>query len=110
MIDKYFRTGHNAHMIGPLIAILSAIFFALHATVVRRAVLQVSDASTGILISVPVAVPFLFLFLVFTGQLQSLAGLPWQSYAWLSAAGIVFFVVGRTLIYECTQLVGANIT
>ncbi|MBW1836755.1 MAG: DMT family transporter [Deltaproteobacteria bacterium] len=97
-------------MTGPLIALLSAIFFALHATVVRRAVLLVSDASTGMLISVPVAVPVLFLFLAFTGQLQGLVGLPWQSYAWLSTAGIFYFVVGRTLIYECTQLVGANIT
>ena len=97
-------------MIGPLIALLSAIFFALHAALVRRAVVQVSDASTGILISVPVVVPFLFLFLALTDQIRGLADLPWQSYAWLSAAGIFFFVVGRTLIYESTQLVGANIT
>ena len=46
-------------MTGPLLALLSAFFFALHAVFVRRAVLEVEDSSIGILISVPLSLPIL---------------------------------------------------
>jgi len=77
---------------------------------IRRAVLKVDDAGFGTLLSVPLAVPLFFLFLTFTGQLGSILDFSWQSYVWLSLAGIFFFVVGRSLSYKSIQLVGANIT
>ncbi|MFC1816728.1 EamA family transporter [Thermodesulfobacteriota bacterium] len=96
-------------MTGSMFALLSALCFALTTVFTRRAVLKVSDASLGTLISVPMAVPFFVLILVFSGQLQSVLSFPWQSYVWLSAAGILHFVVGRSLFYKCVQLVGGNI-
>lgn len=96
-------------MIGSLFALLTAISFAFNGIFIRRAVLKVSDASLGTLISVPMAVPFFFLILAFTGQLGSILRFSWESYFWLSMAGIVTFVVGRSLYYQCAQLVGANI-
>ncbi len=96
-------------MVGSFFALLAAILFALTAIFIRRAVVKVSDASIGMLISVPTAVPFFILVLTFTGQMRSVFSFSWQSYFWLSSAGILFFVIGRSLIYECTQLVGANI-
>jgi len=96
-------------MIGSLYAILSAIFFALNGIATRRAVLKVSNASIGILISVPVALPFLLLILAVTGQLDRIVRFSWQSYVWLSAAGILHFVVGRSLMYDCVKLAGANV-
>ena len=97
-------------MIGSLFALLTAICFALNDIIIRRAVLKVDDASFGTLLSVPMAVPLFFLILAFTGQLESIVLFSWQSYVWLSLAGIFFFVVGRSLSYKCIQLVGANIT
>jgi len=96
-------------MIGSLCAILSAIFFAFTGIATRRAVLNVPNASIGILISVPIALPFLILILAVAGQINSIVSFSWQSYIWLSAAGILHFVVGRSLMYDCVQLAGANV-
>lgn len=96
-------------MIGSLFALLTAIAYALNGIVLRRAVLKVSDASLGTLISVPMAVPLFFLLLAFTGQVQSILNFSWQSYVWFSLAGIFHFVIGRSLSYKCVQLVGSNI-
>jgi drug/metabolite transporter (DMT)-like permease len=94
---------------GSMYALLSAMSFALNSIFLRRAVIIVADISVGILISVSMAVPLLFLIIAFTGQIQSLLNFTWQGYVWLSLAGIVHFVIGRTLSYKCIQLVGANI-
>lgn len=96
-------------MIGSLFSLLTAISFGMNAIFIRRAVLRVSDASLGTLISVPMGVPLFFLLLAFTGQVRSVLEFSWQSYVWLSLAGVVHFVVGRSLSYKCIQLVGANI-
>ncbi|MDF1590126.1 MAG: EamA family transporter [Desulfobacterales bacterium] len=96
-------------MLGSLFALLSAMSFALNAIFLRRAVIIVVDISVGILISVSMAVPLLFLVIAFTGQIHTLLNFTWQGYVWLSLAGIVHFVFGRTLNYKCIQLVGANI-
>ena len=56
-------------MTGPLIALLSAFFFALHAVFVRRAVLGVQDSSIGILISVPLSLPILVPIVAASDQL-----------------------------------------
>ena len=97
-------------MIGPFLALLTSILFALNDIFIRRAVLNVSDASLGTLISVPMSIPFYFLILVFTGEVRSVLSFTWQGYMWLSLAGIFFFVIGRSLSYQCIQIVGANIT
>ncbi len=96
-------------MIGPLFAVSSALAFGLNNIFLRRAVLKVSDASIGILISVPMAVPLFFFILAVTGQAGSILSFSWQGYIWLSLAGIFHFAVGRALFYHCVQLVGANI-
>ncbi|MFC1817185.1 EamA family transporter [Thermodesulfobacteriota bacterium] len=96
-------------MSGSLFGLLAAVSFALDAVVIRRAVLNISDASLGTLISVPMALPFFILIIAVKGQLQSIISFTWLGYVWLSVAGILHFVVGRSLYYQCSQLVGANI-
>jgi len=96
-------------MIGPIFALITAFAYASNTLLVRRAVVKIPDANAGILISVPMAVPLFFLILVFTGQTGSILSFSWQAYIWLVLAGILHFVVGRSLYYECVQLVGANI-
>lgn len=96
-------------MIGPVFALLAAIAYASNTILIRRAVLKVSDAALGILISVPMGVPLFFSILAVTGQTGSIFRFSRQDYLWLSLAGILHFVVGRSLYYECVQRVGANI-
>ena len=97
-------------MSGPVFALLSALSYAFNSIFLRRAVVRVSDATIGTLISVPMAVPFVIVALVVTGQFSRIFDFSWQSYLWLAAAGIVHYVVGRSLYYSGVQLVGANIT
>ena len=96
-------------MSGSVFAVLTALAFALTSIFARRAVIKVPDASVGVLITVPLGVLFCMVALILTGQIRSVASLSWQSNAWLSAAGILHYVVGRSLNYNCVQLVGANI-
>lgn len=96
-------------MIGSFFALLTATLFSFNGIFIRRAVLKVSDASLGILITTPMAVPILFLVLAFTGQMRTILNFSWQSYVWLLLVGIVHFVAGRSLYYKCAQLVGTNI-
>lgn len=96
-------------MIGPLFALLSSVCFGVNGIFTRRAVLKTFHAGLGTLVTVPMAVPMFFLVLAVTGQVGSVLDFPWQSYVWLSLAGIIHFVIGRSLSYQCVQLVGANI-
>lgn len=91
-------------------AIIGALAFAFDAIVTRRAVIKVSNAAAGVMISAPLSVPFFLIILTAIGQIGSIFSFSWQSYAWLSTAGILHFVVGRSLNYTCVQLVGANRT
>jgi len=97
-------------MIGSLFALLSAMSFSLNKVIIRRAVLYVSDATLGTLITVPMGIPFFFLILAFNGQIPAVLNFSWQGYLWMSLSGIFYFVVGRSFNYKCVQLVGANIT
>jgi len=96
-------------MSGAVFAILGALGFSLSHIFVRRAVIKVVDATTGILITVPISVPFFLVILAVTGDIDSVSRFSWQGYLWLSAAGIVHFVAGRSFSYMCVQLVGQNI-
>ncbi|MEW6672801.1 MAG: DMT family transporter [Thermodesulfobacteriota bacterium] len=96
-------------MLGSIFAVLAAVFFAGNTILIRRAVLRVSDASLGTLVSVPMGVPLFFIAVIVTGKIGDLFRFSWQETVWLSLAGILHYVVGRSLNYGCVQLVGANI-
>ncbi len=89
-------------------AIIGALSFAFGNVVTRRAVIKVFDTVVGLLISLPVGLLFFTLVLIAAGQVGSIINFSWQGYLWLSAAGILNFVVGRWLFYNCVKLAGAN--
>ena len=91
-------------------AIIGAFAFATSTFILRRAVLNASDATVGVVLTVAMGMPFFMLVLVALGQVKSVASLSWQSYVWLSAAGIVHFVIARSLYYRSIQLYGANVS
>ena len=92
------------------VAIVCAFAFGFNNIAERRAVIRVRDAAIGIMLSVPISVIFFMLAIIVIGQVGSIASFSWQNYGWLSAAGVIHFVVGRSLNYKVIQLVGANVS
>ncbi len=97
-------------LLGPLLALLGALFFSISHVPTRRAVLRVKDTSAGVAVTVFISIPALFLALVISDKVDDLLRFPWHGYLWLLGAGIIHFYVGRSLNYKSVQLVGANIT
>ncbi|MFC2009945.1 EamA family transporter [Chloroflexota bacterium] len=92
------------------LAVFGSLFFAFNNIFQRRAVLRVTDAATGVLITVPMAAILYLIILVFLGQVSSIFSFSWQSYIWLAATGIINYTIGRSLRYNLVQLSGANIS
>ncbi|MFC2009785.1 EamA family transporter [Chloroflexota bacterium] len=92
------------------LSVLGALCFASHDVVLRRAVFRVSDATIGVLITIPLSVALYLGILAYLGQLQSIFSFSWQSYVFLSAAGIVTYTIGRSLLYNLMKISGSNIT
>lgn len=63
----------------------------------------------GVFISLVVSLPFFLIILFASGQIESVVNLTWDAYAWLGAAGIIHFILGRWLYFNSVQLVGGNI-
>ncbi len=96
-------------MLGPLLALIGALFFSFSNISARRALVRVEDTSAGVAVSVIISLPFLFLALVITGKVGDILLFPWHGYLWLLGAGIINYYVGRSLSYIATQWAGANI-
>ncbi|MFC1893064.1 EamA family transporter [Chloroflexota bacterium] len=92
------------------LSIIGAFSYGLGNILGRRAVIQVTDATLGALVILPLSLPFFIIILIFTGQLGSVLSFSWQSYFWLSAAGIVAIASGGPLFLKSMQLIGANVT
>ncbi len=95
-------------MSGSLFALLGAGCFGLSAIFTRRGVVRGSDSSAGVLISLFLAVPYFTLVLTGMGQTGEVGTFPWSGYIFLASAGLVHFVLGRSLYYRAIQAVGAN--
>ncbi len=93
-----------------VLAVLGALSFAFGNITIRRAVIRVADATIGVFITVPLSLVVFTIILLALGQIGDIVSFSWQSYCWLSTAGILHFVVGRSLKYYLAQLVGVNIT
>ncbi len=96
-------------MLGAVLAFLSAGFFGLNNSTVRRGVLKASVLQ-GMAITVPLGVPLFLVFAIAFGGLAALADWPAATWAWMALAGIVHFVLGRYGNYRATQALGATLS
>lgn len=96
-------------MIGALLALASAAFFGLNNATTRRGVLT-ATVLQGMAITVPLGLPVFLLFMPILGGWSELWGMPPVTAAWLAAAGVVHFVIGRYGNYRATQALGANLS
>lgn len=92
-------------MLGGILALLSAAAFALNNAAARRGVLS-GSVLQAMAISVPFGVPFFFAGLFVFGSVEDLAAFSGREIAWLAAAGILHFVLGRYANYRGQKAIG----
>jgi drug/metabolite transporter (DMT)-like permease len=97
------------HLLGAVLAILSAATFALTNATGRRGVIT-GTAAQGMVISMPVGLACFLAVAVLTGALQNLGRFSASAFASLSAAGVLHFVLGRYCNFRASQAAGVNLT
>lgn len=97
-------------MTGSTFALLCALTFAFAAISTRRAVVTGPAVMHGVLISIVISLPFFLFILIASDQVADITRFSLIGYAWLSAAGILHFVIGRWMFFKSVQLSGANVT
>ena len=93
-------------MLGGILALLSAAAFALNNAAARRGVLS-GSVLQAMAISVPFGVPFFFAGVLVFGSLDDLAAFSGREIAWLAAAGVLHFILGRYANYRGAKAIGA---
>lgn len=95
-------------MLGGFLAFLSAAAFSLNNAAARRGVVS-GSVWQGLAVSVPIGVPFFFIALLIFGSLNDLGTFTPANMAWLGAAGVLHFVIGRYANYRGTKAIGSNL-
>ncbi|MFC1995769.1 DMT family transporter [Chloroflexota bacterium] len=94
--------------IGLIFALLSAVSLAGQLVFIRKGTLQAGESFTAMLIFVFIGTLFFSPVLIFSVDWDKLWSLSWHGFVLLGIAGIINFVVGRLLVFSCTQFIGAN--
>jgi len=97
------------HLLGALLAVLSAATFALTNATGRRGVISGTPAQ-GMVISMPVGLACFLALALLTGALENIGRVTALGLASLSAAGVLHFVFGRYCNLRATQAAGVNLT
>ncbi len=96
-------------MLGALFAVLSAATFGFNTALTRRGMIS-GSALQGMIITVPIGVPLVFVLAYLFGQIDGMMALPWIVVFWFALAGVVHMIWGRFSNYRATSAVGANLT
>jgi drug/metabolite transporter (DMT)-like permease len=97
------------HLLGAVLAVLSAATFALTNATGRRGVISGTPAQ-GMVISIPVGLVGFLAVATLTGASENFARFSAPVLASLSAAGVLHFVVGRYCNFRASQAAGVNLT
>jgi len=95
--------------LGPIFAILAAVFFAGTQVLIRRATHQSDEAFTAMAISLLVGTPIFIFILPITDEWQYLWSFSWRQYVLLGAAGVIF-ILTRYLVFNSIRIIGSNRT
>lgn len=96
-------------MLGAALALLSAITFGMNNAAVRRGVIT-GSVLQGLAVTVPLGVPLFGVLLLAAGGGGALLAFSGPSWAWLTTAGVVHFIVGRYGNYRANQAIGAALS
>ena len=97
------------HLLGAVLAVLSAATFALTNAAGRRGVITGTPAQ-GMVISMPVGLACFLALALLTGAVQHLGRFSGAALTSLSAAGVLHFVLGRYCNFRASQAAGVNLT
>ena len=97
------------HLLGAVLAVLSAATFALTNATGRRGVISGTPAQ-GMVISIPVGLVCFLTVALLTGAHQNFGRFTASALVSLSAAGVLHFVVGRYCNFRASQAAGVNLT
>ena len=97
------------HLLGAVLAVLSAATFALTNATARRGVITGTPVQ-GMVISIPVGLLGFLIVAFLTGALEGMGRFTASAVASLSAAGLLHFVLGRYCNYRASQAAGVNLT
>ena len=93
---------------GLIFALVASVVFALNIVMVRKATARAGESFTATAVSVFIGVPYFTIVLFFANEWHILLSISWRALILLASAGIIHFVVGRTLSYNAFRLIGAN--
>ncbi len=93
---------------GELLALLSGFSFATSNVYTRRGIYFAREAFSPLPISMGIGIILFLILIVINGDIDQLSLLSWIGILSFSAAGIVHFVIGRSLNYNSLRLIGAN--
>lgn len=96
-------------MLGAVLALLSAATFGLNNAALRRGVLS-GSVLQALAITVPLGALLFAAIALIAGALPLVLEFSAVGVAWLVAAGIVHFVIGRYGNYRATRAMGANLS
>jgi len=94
--------------IGPFLALLAAMSFALNLVSVRRGIILGGKSSTATAVSVFTGALLYLLILPITGDYKIIGSVSWSALGGLALAGIINFCLSRYLFFSCVKLIGAN--
>ena len=97
------------HLLGAVLAVLSAATFALTNAVGRRGVIT-GTAAQGMVISIPVGLACFLSLALLAGAFHNVGSFSASAFASLSAAGALHFVLGRYCNFRASQAAGVNLT
>ena len=97
------------HVLGAVLAVLSAATFALTNALGRRGVITGTPVQ-GIVVSIPVGLFCFLAIALLTGAFESLNRVSATALAAISAAGVLHFVIGRYCNFRASQAAGVNLT
>jgi drug/metabolite transporter (DMT)-like permease len=94
--------------IGLIFALIAAVGFAGGIVVIRKATALAGESFTVTVFSVFLGIPFFAVALFISGEWDILWSVSGRVLMLLGAAGVIHFVVGRTLGYNAYRIIGAN--
>jgi len=96
-------------VLGAILALLSAMSFALNNASVRRGVISGTPIQ-AMAISVPLGMVCFLPIAWITGELGRFSQFPTKATAWMAGLGVLHFVIGRYFNFKANQVAGTNLT
>ncbi len=93
---------------GLVLALISAVSFAIGIVLVRKSVGEAGEAFTVTAFTAFAGVFFFTIAIFASGDWSKLQGVSWWALGFLAIVGLIHFIIGRLWAYESFRLIGAN--